>query len=81
MIRKATVCYMILNLRNVCFILPSTVYDSPVKRSLLPLTVGGLEPTDVRFGDGVPLLKKKKKNQEKRKILMLKMFINYENKS
>jgi hypothetical protein len=48
------------------------VYDSPVKRSLLPLTAGGLEPTDVRFGDGVPLLKKKKKIRNKK--IMLKMI-------
>jgi hypothetical protein len=40
----------------LCFILPRTVYDSPVKRSLLPLTAGGLEPIDVLLGDGVPLL-------------------------
>lgn len=48
------------------------MYDSPVKRSLLPLTAGGLEPTDVRFGDGVPLLKKKKKIRNKK--IMLKMI-------
>lgn len=69
--RKPTVCHGASNLRTLSFILPSTVYDSPVKRSLLPLTAGGLEPTDVRLGDGVPLLKK---NQEqKEKYFMLKM--------
>lgn len=46
------------------FILPNTVYDSPVKRSLLPLTAGGLEPTDVRLGDGVPLLYKQEQKEK-----------------
>ena len=46
------------------FILPSTVYDSPVKRSLLPLTAGGLEPVDVRLGDGVPLLDKQEQKEK-----------------
>lgn len=40
------------------------MYDSPVKRSLLPLTAGGLEPTDVRLGDGVPLLDKQEQKEK-----------------
>lgn len=41
------------------------MYDSPVKRSLLPLTAGGLEPMDVRLGDGVPLLYKQEQKEKK----------------
>lgn len=68
MLSRKFAVYLLCDLKSetLCFILPSTVYDSPVKRSLLPLTAGGLEPTDVRFGDGVPLLKKK--SEAKRKI-------------
>lgn len=49
---------------DITIILPSTVYDSPVKRSLLPLTAGGLAPMDVRFGDGVPLLHKPEQKEK-----------------
>lgn len=74
MLSRKFAVYLLCDLKSetLCFILPSTVYDSPVKRSLLPLTAGGLEPTDVRFGDGVPLLKKNQKQKEK--YFMLRMF-------
>lgn len=67
MLSRKFVVYLLCDLKSetLCFILPSTVYDSPVKRSLLPLTAGGLDPTDVRFGDGVPLLKKKIRSKKK----------------
>lgn len=57
------------DIKKTMFILPSTVYDSPVKRSLLPLTAGGLEPMDVRLGDGVPLLYRQEKKKKKYSML------------
>lgn len=49
--------------RSKKFTLPNTVYDSPIKRSLLPLAED-LGLIDVLFGDDVLLLRKKRTIQD-----------------